>query len=306
MLRLPVRCTLRNERLSVAIGFVSIMSDKPFQSLAVVSSGSASVKALDQPLDGSTETRADGGETTIDKKAPTQLTGGPKRLRLPLAVLQAKAEHQLSGWNDSPWEYYKRIFNCDLAGDVSIATLRTYPSELRAIRTLKKEDSEDILEKFRTIRHENILLVRECFTYEDSVYMVFDDLPVTLDHVVACDYYPQDTQVLSALAQILSGLSFLHACGYDHQAVICSNILLGMDGTIQIDQSRSIDAVASITTLLMQKYTKSNGAKGIDNVDRWSVDSLAFQFLLKTDTAQSIDELKDVCSDHTTDRERSI
>lgn len=72
------------------------------------------------------------------------------------------------------------------------------------------------------------------------------------------------------------------------------------------DQSRSIDAVASITTLLMQKYTKSNGAKGIDNVDRWSVDSLAFQFLLKTDTAQSIDELKDVCSDHTTDRERSI
>lgn len=72
------------------------------------------------------------------------------------------------------------------------------------------------------------------------------------------------------------------------------------------DQSRSIDAVASIATLLMQKYTKSNGAKGIDNVDRWSMDSLAFQFLLRTDTAESVDELKDVCSDHTTDRERSI
>ena len=71
MLCLPVRSTLRNERLSVAIGFVSIMSDKPSQSLAVVSSGSASVKALDQPLDRLTETRADGGETTIDKKAST-------------------------------------------------------------------------------------------------------------------------------------------------------------------------------------------------------------------------------------------
>ena len=56
----------------------------------------------------------------------------------------------------------------------------------------------------------------------------------------------------------------------------------------------------------MQKYTKSNGAKGIDNVDRWSMDSLAFQFLLRTDTAESVDELKDVCSDHTTDRERRI
>lgn len=72
------------------------------------------------------------------------------------------------------------------------------------------------------------------------------------------------------------------------------------------DQPRSIDAVASIATLLMQKYTKSNGAKGIDNVDRWSTDSLAFQFLLRTDTAESVDELRDVCSDHTTDRERSI
>ena len=178
------------------------MSHKSSQSLAVVTSGSASVKALDQPLDVPTETRADSGETTIDKKASTQLTGSPKRLRLPLAVLQAKAEHQLTGWNDSPWEYYKRIFDCDLAGDVSIAILRNYPSELRAIRTLKKEYSEDMLEKFRTIRHENILLVREYFTYEDSVYMVFDDLPVTLDHVVACDYYPQDTQVLSVLAQV--------------------------------------------------------------------------------------------------------
>ncbi|KAI7973361.1 hypothetical protein EIK77_000825 [Talaromyces pinophilus] len=177
------------------------MSDKPSQSLAVVASDNASVKPSDQPSNGLAETRADSGKTTGKKKS-TKLTGGPKRLRLPSAVLQAKAEHQLSGWDDSPWKHYNHIFNCDLAGEVSIATARTHPSELRAIRTFKKEDSEDILEKFHTIRHENILLVREYFTYEDSVYMVFDDLPVTLDHLVACDYYPRDTQVLSALAQV--------------------------------------------------------------------------------------------------------
>lgn len=197
----PVR-SIRNGHLSVAIGFVSTMSDKQSQSLAVASDNT-SVEALDQSLDEFTGTRADDGETTIGKKISTPLTGGPKRLRLPLAVLQGKAKHQLSGWNDSPWKHYKHIFNCDLAGDISIAITRTHPSELRAIRTLKKEDSEDILEKFRTIRHENILLVREYFTYEDSVYMVFDDLPVTLDHLVACDYYPQDAQVLSALAQVM-------------------------------------------------------------------------------------------------------
>jgi hypothetical protein len=60
------------------------------------------------------------------------------------------------------------------------------------------------------------------------------------------------------------------------------------------NQPESIKAITSITTLLMQKYTKSNGAKGVDDVDRWSTDSQSFQFLLKTDTAESVDELKDV------------
>jgi hypothetical protein len=34
------------------------------------------------------------------------------------------------------------------------------------------------------------------------------------------------------------------------------------------DQSKLINTVASIATLLMQKYTKSNSVKGIDNIDR--------------------------------------
>ncbi|KAI7975478.1 hypothetical protein EIK77_004978 [Talaromyces pinophilus] len=177
------------------------MSDNVSQGLTVGASDNASVKSSHQPLNRLAETGADSGKTT-GKKSSTKLTGGPRRLGLPMAMLQAKAEHQLRGWKDSPWKHYNHIFNCDLAGDVSIATVRTHPSEVRAIRTLKKGDSEDILEKFHTIRHENILLVREYFTHEDSVYMVFDDLPVTLDHLVACDYYPRDTQVLSALAQV--------------------------------------------------------------------------------------------------------
>ncbi|KAF3399512.1 hypothetical protein DPV78_006386 [Talaromyces pinophilus] len=177
------------------------MSDNVSHGLTVGASDNASVKSSHQPLNRLAETGADSGKTT-GKKSSTKITGGPRRLGLPMGVLQAKAEHQLRGWKDSPWKHYNYIFNCDLAGDVSIATVRTHPSEVRSIRTLKKGDSEDILEKFHIIRHENILLVREYFTHEDSVYMVFDDLPVTLDHLVACDYYPRDIQVLSALAQV--------------------------------------------------------------------------------------------------------
>jgi hypothetical protein len=145
-------------------------------------------------------------EKKIDSKLSTvtKLTGGLKRLDLPRAALRGKSDHQCTGWNESPWIHYSRIFNCDLAGSVSIVTVRSHPSELRAIRTFKKEDSSEILEKLRAIRHENILLAREYFKHEDLVFVVFDDLPVTLDHLVACDYYPRDAQVSSILAQVLS------------------------------------------------------------------------------------------------------
>lgn len=46
--------------------------------------------------------------------------------------------------------------------------------------------------------------------------------------------------------------------------------------------------------LLMQKYTKDNGAVGVDNVERWPVDSDAALFFVMTISAASVDELMEV------------
>ncbi|KAH8695671.1 hypothetical protein BGW36DRAFT_453785 [Talaromyces proteolyticus] len=238
------------------------------------------------------------------QNADHELTGGLKKWNTPQIHFRGEPLAYLIGRNESPWDTFKTIFTCDLAGRVSIAACRTHPSQLRAIRTFKKEESKEMLEKFKHIRHENVLLAREYYDHEDSVYFVFDDLPLTLKHVIGSDYYPCDAEV-SCIKKILSGLSFLRACGYDHPFLTCSYILLGMDGTIQIaglegcenrstlSHFGSIEAVASITILLMQKYKKPDGTKDIDNLDCWSIDSQAFQFLQRTDTASSIDELKE-------------
>jgi hypothetical protein len=62
------------------------------------------------------------------------------------------------------------------------------------------------------------------------------------------------------------------------------------------DQSQSdcIKAIASITMELMQKYEKDDGMVGVDDLDRWPVDSNAFGFLLATSTTESLEGLKQV------------
>lgn len=46
---------------------------------------------------------------------------------------------------------------------------------------------------------------------------------------------------------------------------------------------------------LLQKYVKNGGKVGIDNLDRWSSDSLAVGFLSTTTSADSIQTLMEVC-----------
>ena len=59
-------------------------------------------------------------------------------------------------------------------------------------------------------------------------------------------------------------------------------------------QNVYIKKLASITMEIMQKYVKDDGMVGVDDVDRWPVDSDAFGFLSALSTAKSIDSLKEV------------
>jgi hypothetical protein len=54
-------------------------------------------------------------------------------------------------------------------------------------------------------------------------------------------------------------------------------------------------ALSSITMELMQKYVKEDGAIGVDNLDRWPLNSKAVTFLSATTSAASAAELLKVC-----------
>jgi hypothetical protein len=61
-------------------------------------------------------------------------------------------------------------------------------------------------------------------------------------------------------------------------------------------QISMINAVATIMMQLMQSYEMDYGIIGVDNFDRWPLDSQAFGFLEATSSAQSVDALMKVSS----------
>ncbi|OQD76722.1 hypothetical protein PENANT_c125G00252 [Penicillium antarcticum] len=139
--------------------------------------------------------------------------------------------------------------------------------------------------------HDNVLTARECFVNEGCIYALVNDLQLTLEQLVGCrSLYPTEAELASMTWQSLT----------------CRNILLGLDGVIKIAsleicverppgqaQNVYIKTLASITMEIMQKYVKDDGMVGVDDVDRWPVDSDAFGFLSALSTAKSMESLKE-------------
>ncbi|KAL2802957.1 hypothetical protein BJX63DRAFT_425660 [Aspergillus granulosus] len=227
------------------------------------------------------------------------VTGSLKSLGLPQVLM---SEGFLLRDNESPWDTFRRCFSCELAGPVTIAVRRSRPSHVVAIRQYAPEDSDRMLQLFRQIQHNNILAIKECYRSKDVVYAQMHDHPLTLEHIVWCgNIYPTHQQLSSIVGQILDGLSYLSSAGFKHTALSCSNILLDLSGNIRIGMCRSgsemIKTVASMTMILMQKHEKDDREygsllMGVEDTDRWPLDSSAFKFLLATSTASSIDELR--------------
>lgn len=138
-----------------------------------------------------------------DKKRKRIILTGPLRpLRLP--PITEAGGLSLIVQKRSPWELYRRFFQCELAGTVHICENRREASDLVAIRMYKSQDGESMLKKYRHIRHANILTAIECFKHQETHYFVVDDLPISLEHVVASDAFPTESQLSCILRQVRS------------------------------------------------------------------------------------------------------
>jgi hypothetical protein len=125
----------------------------------------------------------------------------------PLAVVTAadgdsSRESILTVLNKSPWGRYKKVYNDDLAGPASIVVERSHPSELRIIQTHKAEEQETVLQGFRGLAYRNIISIEQCLRHHDTIYVLHEYLPLSLESLIACPAFLNEIQLVSILGQV--------------------------------------------------------------------------------------------------------
>ena len=109
--------------------------------------------------------------------------------------------------DESPWDTFKKFYECDLAGTVAVCIRLSGSRSVWAIRQYSREDADRIVGIFRSTRHVNVVSIWECFRTSDALYTLSEFYPLTLDHVVACRAFPNQQQLAAIMSQVLSPVS---------------------------------------------------------------------------------------------------
>jgi hypothetical protein len=84
---------------------------------------------------------------------------------------------------------------------------------------------------------------------EDMMYALLDNLPLTLEHLIAYDKYLSKIQLALILTQVLEGLSYLVTEGFKHWSLKSLSILLGFDGAIKIGMFTGMLLITLLTLI---------------------------------------------------------
>ncbi|KAK1973401.1 hypothetical protein LZ30DRAFT_827995 [Colletotrichum cereale] len=199
----------------------------------------------------------------------------------------------------SPWKHYREEFQLhDLGGSLTVAVRQGRQVHIRKLALL---ESKDALSKFRMLRHQNVVEFIHAYMTDSYLHAVFEPTTFSLYHLAKCPKYPNEAQLGAIVGQVVDGLSYLEAEGFEHPTLDSRNILVTDAGIVKIanqelcqplkgHSQHHIKTVSRIVQLLMQKYCKET--PGIDDLGRWPPDSDGFTFLVAIDSASSIDELR--------------
>lgn len=105
-----------------------------------------------------------------------------------------------------PWkEHYTKVLEWhDLGGNVHLAVHNIVSEKYVNIREFKATEAEDALFWIQQIRHESFVTAIEAFDAGNVLYVVLEEMNITLSHVISCSRYPTPQEVVSILGQVRS------------------------------------------------------------------------------------------------------
>lgn len=112
------------------------------------------------------------------------------------------AQEFLEARPGTPWKGYQEVYTWhDLGGDVLLAITKS-PEKRVNIRLFPAKHAEQSLYWFRHVRHKSFVAAREAFTTDDFLYVVLEEMDITLSHVIACSKYPDQQELGAILGQV--------------------------------------------------------------------------------------------------------
>lgn len=89
----------------------------------------------------------------ICHRSQKTVTGSIKGLCLPRLQSLDNISSILIVRHESPWDTYQQAITYHSAGDVTIASRRTRPSRMVAIRKYRREDARGLIDRFGRLEH---------------------------------------------------------------------------------------------------------------------------------------------------------
>jgi hypothetical protein len=155
--------------------------------------------------------------------------------------------------DESPWDTFRRYYDCDLAGPVAVCVRSSGDRGVWAVREYPIEDAGKVLRILSSLRHRNLASIQECFRTPNILYTLGEFDPLVLDHIVACKAFPDEQELAAIMSQVCSsflptylpdgqmadsvqfvdGLSYLVANNIYHTSLDCSSVLVNLNGHIK-------------------------------------------------------------------------
>lgn len=79
------------------------------------------------------------------------------------------------------------------------------PEGVFAIRTYSKDRADRVLQRYKTLRHKNLVTATEFYRtadFEEHLFVVSEYTPFTLNHVDACVRQPSDAELATIMGQV--------------------------------------------------------------------------------------------------------
>jgi hypothetical protein len=148
----------------------------------------------------STKVRTRSPELDILESTPTPKTW----TRLESVAEETHPPSGLKQRNEYLWGSYDESHELDRVGPVTVtvAVQREPGTVLVNIRKFAKPEIEAALYRYQNVQHSSFVTALEVFITDNHLYIVLEDMPISLEHIVKLPRYPTDVQLAAILAPV--------------------------------------------------------------------------------------------------------